>query len=513
MANTFKLTRYSFRTRALLISIVVLAYTISFFLIYTHLRNGIASSLSILPAITIGWLCGKNIGFFGAIVLSAWSTLLFIWLGEASLARTFTGSSILGSLILVIAGIGVGWLSEMLQKSQLQAWHLAQEIEERKRVEENLRASEMYNQAVLSAFPDMIFTVSATGEVLSYHVHDEEELLVPASKLIGSQIEDIVPSDLAQYLHVHIENAIRTGAVQTLEFQFPAPGEPQHFEARLTRIDERTVMFIVRNTTDRVHAQQQQTLLAAQEQHIKVLNQLITNFSHDFKTPLSIINTNAYLLQREPLSTRVHHRVQDILEQSKRIENDVRAILTLAKLDGTTHLPLSTLNLNQVVVPLQIKFTDLASANDVTLNFDIEKPIISISGHERTLAQALDRLIENAIRYNKQGGTVTIRSFTEGDEAVVEIADTGIGIDPADHDQIYERFFRADPARNVDTGGVGVGLSIARKCVELHEGRIELESQLDRGSTFRLYLKLAGQPQPAKPDSDNDLSSDSPTEI
>lgn len=513
MSNASNLKRYTFHTRALIISSVVLAYTIGFFFIYSYLQNGIVSSLSILPAVTIGWLCGKSIGFAGGVALSIWNTFLFALLGEPPLESTLAGPGIMGSLLLLIAGTGVGWLSEMLQTLQIQTIRLAEEVEERKRIEESLRTSEAHNQAVLAAFPDMIFTISHTGKVLTYHVHNEDQLLVPASEFLGSQIDDVVPASLARRLHVHIEKAITTGAVQALEFQFPAPSGPQHFEARLTCIDNNNVLIVVRNTTQKIRAQQQQAMLETQTQHVKALSELINNFSHDFKTPLSIINTNTYLLKRESLSPSAQHRVHGIQEQSRRIENDVHAILTLSKLSAAGQLPLHTLNLNQVVTPLQVKYEDMATHHKVNLNIQLDEPHILVSAHESTLAQALHRLVENAISYNKVGGRVTIHAYIEGGHAVVEISDTGIGIDPADHERIFEPFFRVDPARSIQTGGVGIGLSIASKSVQLHGGHIEVKSQPGQGSVFRVYLQLAEQPKPSKGGSGNFLPTDSLAEV
>ena len=101
-------------------------------------------------------------------------------------------------------------------------------------------------------------------------------------------------------------------------------------------------------------------------------------------------------------------------------------------------------------------------------------------------------LLDNAIKYTPQGGRVDVSLCTDDGLAVIEVVDTGIGIDPSDCERVFERFYRVDKARSRELGGTGLGLAIARKFVELHRGRIWVESEEGRGSTFYVAVPLKG---------------------
>ena len=129
----------------------------------------------------------------------------------------------------------------------------------------------------------------------------------------------------------------------------------------------------------------------------------------------------------------------------------------------------------------------------LTFTLDNQVPIDSPCRVHLSVANAtlmVDNLIDNAIAYTEHG-TVEVRLFLEGQTAVLEVIDTGIGIPPADQDRIFERFYRVDTMRSRETGGTGLGLSLVRHAVQRGDGAIELESVLGEGSTFRVRLPLA----------------------
>ncbi|MCL1846951.1 MAG: ATP-binding protein, partial [Coriobacteriia bacterium] len=114
-----------------------------------------------------------------------------------------------------------------------------------------------------------------------------------------------------------------------------------------------------------------------------------------------------------------------------------------------------------------------------------------VNGDVERLQQALGNLLANAARYTPEGGSVTVASYEQEGFAVVQVTDTGIGISEQNMENLYKRFWRADGARARATGGIGIGLSITREIVERHEGRIEVESMENVGTTFRIFIPLA----------------------
>jgi two-component system sensor histidine kinase BaeS len=125
-----------------------------------------------------------------------------------------------------------------------------------------------------------------------------------------------------------------------------------------------------------------------------------------------------------------------------------------------------------------------------TLIFNRAFDPVYIRADQVELERALSKLMTNAINYTPAGGTITLSVFRENNIVVLELRDTGIGISASDLPHIFERFFRADQARSIDTGGAGLGLSIVNKIIEAHGGKIEALSVVGEGSTFRLLFPL-----------------------
>jgi signal transduction histidine kinase len=119
---------------------------------------------------------------------------------------------------------------------------------------------------------------------------------------------------------------------------------------------------------------------------------------------------------------------------------------------------------------------------------------LTVRGDRATLRQALVNLVDNAIKYTPRGGSIRVSARAGAREVIVEVADDGPGLAAAHREKVFERFYRVDDARSRATGGAGLGLAIARWAVELNGGRIELESDLGKGSTFRVHLPVDSGP-------------------
>ena len=121
---------------------------------------------------------------------------------------------------------------------------------------------------------------------------------------------------------------------------------------------------------------------------------------------------------------------------------------------------------------------------------EAENHAIHSLGQVEAMMQILDNLLNNAIKYTPKGGEITVRVFSRRDEAVLEVEDAGIGIATIDQERIFERFFCADKARSRASGGTGLGLSIVKHLVQKLSGAVEVESELGKGSLFRVVLQL-----------------------
>ena len=140
--------------------------------------------------------------------------------------------------------------------------------------------------------------------------------------------------------------------------------------------------------------------------------------------------------------------------------------------------------LEEVVQRLQ----PLAEQKEVTLSVYVEPS--SVTGVRQVLQEIFYNLCENAIKYNKPGGMVKVSVIQVGNQAVVKVADNGIGIPAEEQPRVFERFYRVDKSHSRITGGTGLGLSIVKHGVQLHQGDISLESQPDKGTTVTVRLPV-----------------------
>ena len=132
-----------------------------------------------------------------------------------------------------------------------------------------------------------------------------------------------------------------------------------------------------------------------------------------------------------------------------------------------------------------------AGPKQLTLVVEAASDLPRLRGDARRLQEVLQNLLDNAVQYTPPGGRITVRAARQDAQIVVSVSDTGIGIPHAEQERIFERFYRVDAARSREVGGTGLGLAIAKHLVEAHGGRLTVESEVGRGSTFSVFLPAA----------------------
>ena len=215
----------------------------------------------------------------------------------------------------------------------------------------------------------------------------------------------------------------------------------------------------------------------------------ITNASHEFRTPLATINTSTYLLGKGPDAERRQYHMAQVEAQVNHITNLVEDLTALSVLDsGKQPLASHGVDLNEIIQAangtMQADFEE--SRHKVVL--ELYQEPVNMRGDSDYLQQALKRLLSNAVQHTPAGGTITIRSDIVRGDAIVDIIDTESGIKEGDLPHIFERFYRADVAGS--TRGFGLGLPIVKSIVELHQGRIEVTSDVEKGSVFRIVFPV-----------------------
>jgi signal transduction histidine kinase len=216
----------------------------------------------------------------------------------------------------------------------------------------------------------------------------------------------------------------------------------------------------------------------------------VANVSHELKTPLTVIGGFAETLADPGLDrtqrARFAHTVTANVRRMQRIVDD---LLDLSRIESGGWVPAPvSVDLPTAAAEALAPCRDQASAKNISLDVDAASDAATATADPTALRQVIANLVENAIRYTPPGGRVTVFSSREGNGVWVGVRDTGIGIAPEHLPRIFERFYRADPARSREAGGTGLGLAIVRHLVEAHRGRVRAESLPSRGTTVAAFF-------------------------
>jgi two-component system phosphate regulon sensor histidine kinase PhoR len=216
--------------------------------------------------------------------------------------------------------------------------------------------------------------------------------------------------------------------------------------------------------------------------------EFISNVSHEIQSPLTSIRGFAQALQDDKLTLEERHHYLEIIEmESSRLSRLADDLLKLASLESDQvkfEPKLYRLDgqIRSIILTCEPQWREKA------LDIEAELDNTSILADEDLLSQVWMNLIHNSIKFTPQGGLIKVTLCLRGDQVEFRIADTGPGISDEDKLRIFERFYKADKSRTRSRGGSGLGLSIARKIVDMHNGRIELESEVGKGTTFIVSL-------------------------
>jgi signal transduction histidine kinase len=222
------------------------------------------------------------------------------------------------------------------------------------------------------------------------------------------------------------------------------------------------------------------------EENYKKQEQFVSDASHELKTPLTVVESYANMLKRWGMKRPdiLEEAIEAIHSESLRMKQLTSQMLVLAKDESQWELQMEPVDA-AAVCRQTIKHLEQAFERTIYLNVKTDYPIVTAD--EKRLKQLLYILLDNAIKYSEKAVEVTI---TRSESFMITVTDQGIGIPKEDLSNVYERFFRVDKARNRETGGSGLGLSIARKIVEAHSGRIEISSEEGKGTSITVCFPL-----------------------
>lgn len=308
-------------------------------------------------------------------------------------------------------------------------------------------------------------------------------------KMEGRTIHEVLPKSLATAFEPHYQRALDGGESHFIHNSENGPYYDSHFYPlpSSTGISSGG-LAVIQDITHWIASQEQKVAIEIERERTLILSDFITKASHEFRTPLAIIGTSSYIMMKVDDVQKKKEHFERVKTYINHLSTLVDRMLLMTSLNNTKTLALEPLAVNAVLRQLldimEIQF-DTKSLN-VRRDFDPNLPPCAI--HEAYFITAVREILMNAIVYSRPGGQIVCRTRYHEGEILVEVQDEGEGIAKQHLPFVFDQFYRADEAHT--ELGFGLGLSIVRRVVNLHEGTIEIESTIEQGSLFRIRLPL-----------------------
>ena len=340
-----------------------------------------------------------------------------------------------------------------------------------KRIEEiHLRASEF--GALTQSMTEGIFLLTPKGRIASAN-RSAQKLLATTDSLIGKSFEEI---DRNSFLAIRANNIATTGFYQERE----VAGRFLRLHISAVRKEEKNTGFIVLLTD------------VTQEKLSERMRQEFTaNVSHELKTPLQSIAGSAELLETNLARAEdVPLFARRIVRETQTMSRLIEDIIFLSRLDeGVGRGERQSVNLREVTEEVFGMLERKALERHVTLNMDVDSAF-TYSGFRTHFVELIRNLAENAVKYNREGGFVTVSVTKKENTLILRVQDSGIGISREDLPRVFERFWRADTSHSKTVKGTGLGLSIVKRIALFYRGSVAVESDVGVGSIFTVRLPL-----------------------
>lgn len=360
---------------------------------------------------------------------------------------------------------------------------------------QSLKESEEKFFKALHAIPDPM-AINSIKDERYIEVNDSflKMMQYTREEVIGHTPDELNVWSKKEHEKQYVRELFKNGIVRNFETTFRTKSGSNSWlalvSAEIVELEgESCIITVAKDISEIREMEQQRIQFAVERERVQILSDFITEASHEFRTPLAIINTNSYLLKKMSNSEKQQGRLETIQNQVQVITTLVDSLSLMAKIDGGGYqFQHASFDLNTLVYSLQQVFEEEIQEKFISLTSNLSDETLIFKGDQAFLVLAIQNCLENAIQYTKRNGSISLRTTKQDDVAVIEIKDSGIGIKEDDLLHIFRRFYQVDKSGKVR--GFGLGLPITKSIVEHYGGRIEAESVIGMGSTFRLYLPL-----------------------
>lgn len=366
------------------------------------------------------------------------------------------------------------------------------DITDQKLAQDALFRNESRMRAMFDAIPDMLFELNRDGTILQFVPSAQFEPLVPPAEFLGKKVGEVVPS-VAEQTTFAIARALESGQVNAFEYQLTQGEEVKIFEARIAAVDAETVIAMIRDVSlIKWISAEREKLITELEAKNAELERFVYTVSHDLKSPLvTIVGFLGYLEEdiRRGNMEDLRKDVERIYLAAYKMQDLLKDLLELSRI-GRTMNPPQTISFEELVKEA-LELTE-GRLQEHGVRASIQPNLPTIRGDHKRLLELTQNLIDNAAKYMGDQAEPKIEIGHDGyekEKPILFVRDNGMGIAP----EYFERIFGLFNKLNPNSEGTGVGLALARRIVEFHGGRLWVESELGKGSTFYFTLPPASE--------------------
>ena len=384
---------------------------------------------------------------------------------------------------------------------------IVRDITERKRAEEELREAEERMRSVVNHVVDGIITIDERGHIASFNPAAEKIFGYTRAHVIGKNVKMLMPEPYHSEHDGYIRNYVGTGHAKIIGIGREVAGRrsdgsvfPMELAVSEFHIDQRRFFTgIVRDITERKRLQDElQQRLHDLAEADRQKNEFLAMLSHELRNPLAPMRNALYLMRNAPAGgsdlAEVHGMMERQLQQLVRLVDDLLDISRIIR--GKIDLRRETIDLRHAVQRAAETAAPMLDSHGHKLEVRLPEGPVHVVGDMVRLAQVISNLLTNAAKYSKGAGSVHLALSREANEAVVSVKDRGVGIKPELLPRIFDLFVQGDHALARSQGGLGIGLTLVKRLVEMHDGKVAAISEGEGlGSEFRIRL-------PALPEAD-----------
>ncbi|VVB87932.1 Methyl sulfide methyltransferase-associated sensor [uncultured archaeon] len=368
------------------------------------------------------------------------------------------------------------------------------DISERKR-------NEIEYKTILRTAMDGFWTTDIQGRFLD--VNDAYCNLIGYSReeLLTMSITEVEAAEKPEETAAHLRKIMMAGGDRFETRQRCKDGRIVDIEISVNyaEVGGGRMFVFIRDITERKRAEKALTRAKEEAERANIVKtNFLNTMSHELRTPLNAILGFSELLKDKTageLNEKQEHFTDNIITGGNKLGNIISQILDVVKLDeGTSELNFEIIPVPETIDEVISIVNEKAVAKNVVIKKILDPRLTHIMADKQKIKQVFINLIDNAVKFSKpEGGTVTITAKKEGDTARFSVSDTGIGIKEEDGEKIFQKFTQLDSGMTRKYGGVGIGLAISKRFVELHGGTITEKSKYGKGSTFSFTLPIKGE--------------------